>query len=51
MTGIDAEGFDVSRGEEARRVFFDPPLANAAELRERLVAMAAEGRKQIGHTR
>ena len=51
MTGIDAEGFDLMRGEDARRVFFEAPLAGAAALRETLVAMAVEGRKRLGHTR
>jgi heme iron utilization protein len=50
MTGIDAEGFDLVHGEDARRVFFDPPLAGAATLRETLVAMAVDGRKRLRQT-
>ena len=51
MTGIDAEGFDLVRGEDAQRVFFDAPLAGAAALRQTLVGMAVEGRKRLGHIR
>jgi putative heme iron utilization protein len=51
MTGIDAEGFDLVRGDDAQRVFFDAPLAGAAALRQTLVKMAVEGRKRLGHVR
>lgn len=51
MTGIDAEGFDLILGEDARRVFFEAPLAAASALRETLVQMASEGRKRLGSAR
>jgi heme iron utilization protein len=50
MTGIDAEGFDLGRGDDTCRVFFDRPLESASEMRATLVAMAEQGRKLIGGT-
>jgi heme oxygenase (biliverdin-IX-beta and delta-forming) len=47
MTGIDAEGFDISRGDDNRRVFFDRALDNASLMRATLVAMVEQGRKLI----
>jgi putative heme iron utilization protein len=50
MTGIDAEGFDIARGDDSRRVFFDAPLDSASEMRATLVAMVEQGRKLLGLT-
>lgn len=47
IVGIDAEGLDVASGETSRRVFFERPLADAAELREVLVALVKRGRGVI----
>ena len=44
ITGLDAEGVDIARGDESRRVFFPVPLADAAELRKALVALVKAGR-------
>jgi putative heme iron utilization protein len=44
LTGIDAEGIDLALGDDVRRVFFDQPLAGAAEMRPMLVALAQRGR-------
>jgi len=44
LTGIDPEGIDLAKGDEVRRVFFDEPLKDAAEVRPALVAMAAKAR-------
>ncbi len=45
ITGIDAEGMDLALGDVSRRVFFDVPLASAAELRPVLVALAMRARQ------
>lgn len=47
MTGIDAEGFDMARGDDNCRVFFDVALGSASQMRGALVAMAERGRKLI----
>jgi len=44
LTGFDADGMDLVRGDEIRRVFFPEPLASAQDLRPTLVAMAKTGR-------
>ena len=48
LTGIDAEGIDIARGDDSRRVFFDTPLQSAADLRDVLIKLAMTGRKLIG---
>ena len=45
MTGIDADGFDLSAGDRTLRIFFDRPLASAEDMHRTLVAMAIEARK------
>ncbi len=37
---IDPEGMDLVRNDDVRRLWFDPPLATASEIRPRLVALA-----------
>ncbi len=37
---IDPEGMDLVRGDEVRRLWFDPPLKSSSEIRTRLVALA-----------
>ncbi len=37
---VDAEGFDLIHAEDVARVWFDPPLRSADELRPRFVALA-----------
>lgn len=49
ISGIDPDGMDLLAGDEALRIDFDPPLAKAEDLRDRLVEMAAAARVQIGH--
>jgi putative heme iron utilization protein len=44
LAGIDAEGIDLLRGDEAARIFFPEPLAAAADLRGVLVDMARAAR-------
>ncbi|WP_171026326.1 HugZ family pyridoxamine 5'-phosphate oxidase [Mesorhizobium comanense] len=44
ITGFDADGMDLSRGDDVCRVFFPQPLVTARELRPVLVDMARGGR-------
>jgi putative heme iron utilization protein len=44
MTGLDVDGFDLTRGEEVRRVFFPAPLTHAEDLRQVLVDLARQAR-------
>ena len=44
MTGFDPEGIDLMCGDDARRLFFDAPLASPKELRPVLVALAKKAR-------
>ena len=37
---IDPEGLDIIRGDEAVRMWFDPPLLSTREIRQRLVSLA-----------
>ncbi|MEL7468550.1 MAG: DUF2470 domain-containing protein [Pseudomonadota bacterium] len=37
---LDLEGLDLTLGDEVARLWFDPPLSTAEELRPRLVALA-----------
>lgn len=48
LTGIDAEGIDLSCGDDVRRIAFPEPLRSASDMRTALVRMAAKGRKTIG---
>lgn len=47
-TGIDAEGLDLFDGARAARVWFAQPLPDAGQLRQALVALAAEARRRAG---
>lgn len=40
LASLDPEGLDLLRGDETSRVWFDAPLASAADLRPTLVALA-----------
>lgn len=42
LSGIDPEGVDLVRGDLVARVWFDPPLESASDLRARLVALARQ---------
>jgi putative heme iron utilization protein len=44
ITGFDADGMDLSRGDDVCRVFFPEPPVTARELRPVLVDMARGGR-------
>lgn len=44
MTGIDAEGFDLSCGDDVLHISYPKPLQSAEELRAVLAAMTAEAR-------
>lgn len=41
---LDLEGLDLTSSDDVARVWFDPPLRSAEELRPRLVAMAKRAR-------
>jgi putative heme iron utilization protein len=45
MTGIDAEGFDLTSGERNLRVFFDAQLEEASDVQRVLVKMSNAARK------
>ncbi len=47
LTGIDAEGIDIAAGDEARRIFFPEPLADAVSMRHALVEMARTARAAL----
>jgi putative heme iron utilization protein len=47
MTGIDAEGFDLARADDVKRILFPEPLNGASDMRAALVKMAGEGRKKL----
>ncbi len=44
MTGLDVDGFDISAGDDVRRIFFPSPLAQASDMRMALVEMAKQAR-------
>ncbi len=44
LVGLDTEGLDLAAGDATARLWFDPPLAGAEELRRRLAALAKEAR-------
>ena len=48
ISGIDAEGLDLACGDRVGRVWFEPPLAAAGDLRLRLVEMAKQARASPG---
>ncbi|MEM7176313.1 MAG: DUF2470 domain-containing protein [Pseudomonadota bacterium] len=41
---LDLEGLDLVAGDQVARLWFDPPLSSAEELRPRLVALAKDAR-------
>lgn len=43
---LDLEGLDLVSGDDVARVWFDPPLRSAEELRPRLVALAKRARAE-----
>lgn len=44
LTSLDPEGLDLAAGDKVARLAFTPPLAEAGELRPRLVALAKQAR-------
>ncbi|MEM6914414.1 MAG: DUF2470 domain-containing protein [Pseudomonadota bacterium] len=50
MASFDTEGLDLTAGDAVTRIWFDPPLRAAEELRPRLVALAKRARAQIEPT-
>ena len=46
LASFDLEGLDLTSGDDVARVWFDPPLASARELRPRLVALAKRARAE-----
>lgn len=40
LTGIDSEGLDLARGDATARLWFETPLASAADLRPALLGLA-----------
>lgn len=47
MTGIDVDGFDLTAGDDSRRVFFPSALSKAQDMRTTLVDMAKEAREAL----
>lgn len=47
ISGIDVDGIDIIDGDRYQRIFFDQPLADAAELRPALVRMARQARESL----
>jgi putative heme iron utilization protein len=45
LATLDAAGMDMVRGDETARLWFEPPLKSADELRPRLVALAKRARQ------
>lgn len=45
MTGIDADGFDLTAGDRVLRIPFSQPLGDAPDMHKTLVAMATEARQ------
>lgn len=48
LVGIDPLGLDLMRGEEAARLWLDPPLSGPEDVRPRLVALARRAREAAG---
>ena len=46
LSGLDPEGLDLANGDQTARLWFEPPLTGAAELRPRLVELAKHARAQ-----
>jgi putative heme iron utilization protein len=47
MTGYDAEGIDLAKGDETIRIFFDKPLQSSMDVRMALVEMAKATRAAL----
>ncbi|MEM6971442.1 MAG: DUF2470 domain-containing protein [Pseudomonadota bacterium] len=47
IASLDLEGMDLTAGDAVTRVWFEPPLRKAADLRPRLVAMAKRARETL----
>jgi len=47
ITGCDADGIDLARGDDVARIFFPAPLQAASELRTVLVEMAKAARAAV----
>ncbi|MEM9880800.1 MAG: DUF2470 domain-containing protein [Pseudomonadota bacterium] len=45
LASMDVEGFDLVNGDDVARLWFDPPLKSAKELRPRLVQLARRDAK------
>jgi hypothetical protein len=45
LAGIDAFGLDLRLGDRLRRLWFDPPLQTAEDMRPRLVVLARAARR------
>ena len=50
MSGLDPEGFDLIRGNEVLRVWFDKPLERPEQIRPALADMASRARQAAGKT-
>ncbi|MGF1526691.1 MAG: HugZ family protein [Candidatus Competibacterales bacterium] len=48
LASLDPEGLDLVLGDRLARLWFEPPLANSAELRPRLVDLARQARAAQG---
>jgi len=44
LTGVDPEGFEITNGDDVRRIFFATPLTSARDLHTTLVRMAEQAR-------
>lgn len=47
LSCVDAEGMDLTSTDDVARIWFDPPLLAAGELRPRLVTLAKRARAAI----
>ncbi|MEM6438207.1 MAG: DUF2470 domain-containing protein [Pseudomonadota bacterium] len=48
LSGLDAQGLDLTLGDEAARLWFDRALTRAEELRPMLIALAKRARADAG---
>lgn len=46
LSGLDPEGLDLINGDQTARVWFEPAITSAEELRPRLIEMAKSARAQ-----
>ena len=50
LASMDPEGLDLANGDDTARLWFEPTLTSAEELRPRLVELAKQARAAIGNS-